>query len=204
MRSICAAVLVVAAMVAPLSGQGRGRSAQDRIPPAQMPPAGSCRVWYDGTPPGQQPPPMSCRDAERIALRSREARVVYGNDSRYNDREWERDHDWDRRSERGRDPADSRNESRYPYRVNSAAYENGYRDGVEKGHDDAKDRDSFDPVRHSRYRTADRGYNSRDGSKNDYKLVYRDGFEAGYRDGYSDRRLEDRDRDGGLRIPWPF
>jgi hypothetical protein len=203
MRNISAAVLLVAAMAAPLGAQGR-RSAQDRIPPTQMPPVGSCRVWYDGTPPGQQPPPMSCRDAERIALRSREARVVYGNDSRHSDREWDRDHDWDRASERGRDPGDSRNESRYPYRVNSAAYENGYRDGRAKGHDDAKDRDSFDPVRHSRYRTADRGYNSRYGSKNDYKLVYRDGFEAGYRDGYGDHRLADRDRNGGLRSARPY
>src|SRR4051812_11329424 len=111
MRSISAAVvLMVAAVGAPLSGQARG-SAQDRIPPAEMPPAGSCRVWYDGIPPGQQPPAMSCRDAERIALRSREARVVYGSDSRYSDREWDRDHDWDRASETGREPGDSRNDS---------------------------------------------------------------------------------------------
>jgi len=39
-------------------------------------------------------------------------------------------------------------------------------------------------VRHSRYRAADHGYDNRCGTKDDYKLVYRDGFEAGYEDGY--------------------
>ena len=39
----------------------------------------------------------------------------------------------------------------------------------------------------SRYRSADRGYNSRYGSKDQYKLVYRDGFEAGYAQGYGRR-----------------
>jgi hypothetical protein len=149
-------------------------------------------VWYDGRPPGQQPPAISCRDAERIASRSRDARVVYGSDSRLSDRDPARDHDSVGDQERVRDSRDSRNESRYPYRVASAAYENGYRDGVEKGREDAKARDSFDPVRHSRYRAGDHGYNSRDGSKSDYKLVYRDGFEAGYRDSYGDRRLAER------------
>lgn len=39
-------------------------------------------------------------------------------------------------------------------------------------------------MRHSRYRSADRGYNSRHGTRDNYKLVYRDGFGAGYEDGY--------------------
>lgn len=47
------------------------------IPPGHLPPAGSCRVWYDGRPPGQQPPPTNCRDAERTAARQRGARVIY-------------------------------------------------------------------------------------------------------------------------------
>lgn len=197
MRSITVTVVLVAAMTAPIGAQSKART-PDRIPPGHMPPAGACRVWYDGIPPGQQPPPMSCRDAERIASRSRDARVIYGIGSRTADRT--RDDGWERVSDAG----DSRYQSRYPTRVNSAAYENGYRDGLEKGRADAKDRDSFDPVRHSRYRSADHGYDKRYGSKDDYKLVYRDGFEAGYRDGYTDHRLANRDRDGGLRLPWPF
>jgi hypothetical protein len=64
------------------------------------------------------------------------------------------------------------------------AYDNGYRDGLDKGREDRGDNDSFDPVRHSRYRSADRGYNSRYGSRDEYKLAYRDGFEAGYAQGY--------------------
>jgi hypothetical protein len=130
---------------------------------------------------------MSCRDAERIASRSREARVIYGpepEDAHYRVAAWELPDD----------ARDRRYESRYPTRVNSAGYENGYRDGIEKGHADAKGRESFDPVRHSRYRSADHGFEKQYGSKVDYKLVYRDGFEAGYRDGYSDRRLEHRAR----------
>jgi hypothetical protein len=181
MRGITAAVVLAGAMAAPLGAQGRGGWSQDRIPPGHMPPAGACRVWYDGVPPGQQPSSMSCRDAERIASRSRDARVVYGGNTGGRDREWDRDAD--------RDPRDARYESRYPYRVSSLPYENGYRDGLEKGRQDARDRDSFDPVRHGRYRSADRGYERSLGSKDDYKLVYRDGFEAGYREGYGAARV---------------
>lgn len=186
MRNITVTVVLVTAMAAPIGAQTRAHT-QDRIPPGHMPPAGACRVWYDGIPPGQQSPPMSCRDAERIAFRSREARVIYGPDSQsspYRVTGWEL----------FSDASDSRYESRYPTRVNSAGYENGYRDGIGKGRSDSRDRDSFDPVRHIRYRAAHHGYEKQYGSKDDYKLVYRDGFEAGYRDGYLDRRLEHRER----------
>ena len=187
MRNILVTVGLVAVMAAPIAAQSRARR-MDRIPPGLMPPPGACRVWYDGMPPGQQPPPMSCRDAERITASSRAARVVYGVEWRSGGES--REDGWMGVS----DVSDVRYESRYPTRVNSAAYENGYRDGVEKGHNDAKDRQSFDPVRHGRYRSGDRGYEKQYGSKNDYKLVYRDGFEAGYRTGYSDRRFERPDR----------
>ena len=70
------------------------------------------------------------------------------------------------------------------YGYNSVPYDNGYRDGLEKGREDAGDRDSYDPVRHSWYRSGDRGYNSRYGTKDSYKLAYRDGFEAGYDQAY--------------------
>jgi hypothetical protein len=136
---------------------------------------------------------MSCRDAERIASRSRNARVIYGNDGRWNDRD---------RNGNGRD---DRYGDRYGY-GNSAMtvpYQNGYRDGLEKGREDGRDGDSYDPVRHSRYRSADRGYNSRYGSRDQYKLVYRDGFEAGYSEGYRQYRGS-RTGGGGIRLPWPF
>jgi hypothetical protein len=119
---------------------------------------------------------MSCRDAERIAARSRDARVVYGaqrsNTNRRDDRY-----------------AGDRYDSRYARSgAMSVPYQNGFRDGLEKGREDGRDRDSFDPVRHSRYRNADRGYNSRYGRKDEYKLIYREGFEAGYRQAYGDNR----------------
>lgn len=191
MRNVTAALILIGAMAAPLAAQGRGGWSQGRIPPGQMPPAGSCRVWYDGVPPGQQPPPMSCRDAERIASRSRDARVVYGSQGRD-----------DRRDDRYDDRYDNRS-PRYGggYIARSVPFQNGYRDGLEKGREDARDRDSFDPVRHSRYRSADHGYSSRYGLKDQYKLVYREGFENGYREAYGNNRNDRRYGSGGILRP---
>lgn len=163
-----AVTLLVGTVATPALAQGWGLPSNGRnqgIPPGQMPPAGQCRVWYDGVPPGQQPRPMNCRDAERLASRTRDARVIYGVDRRNENRS-------------------TQNRGGYGYGDNSVAYRNGYSDGIDKGREDARDRDDYDPVRHSRYRSADRGYNSRYGSKTEYKLIYRDGFEAGYREAY--------------------
>ena len=197
-----AGVLVLSGlMAAPAAAQvwGSPRGGNQGIPPGQMPPAGMCRVWYNGVPPGRQPGPINCRDAERIASRSRDARVIYGNSPRYDDRYGNRDRDRNGRDDR----YDDRYGGGYRSSVNTAAYQNGYRDGLEKGREDARDRDSFDPVRHSRYRSADHGYNSRYGSKDAYKQVYRDGFEQGYREGYDQYRGGTRNG-GGVRLPWPF
>ena len=62
----------------------------------------------------------------------------------------------------------------------SEAFRKGYDDGVVKGREDVRDGDSFDPARHSWYRSADRGYNSRFGSREEYRSEYRRGFLAGY------------------------
>ena len=85
------------------------------------------------------------------------------------------------------------------YGYNSVPYDNGYRDGLEKGREDARDHDSFDPVRHSWYRSGDRGYNNRYGTRDSYKLAYRDGFEAGYDQAYRASRGYGVSR--GARIP---
>src|SRR6185295_18891393 len=96
------------------------------VPPGQLPPAGMCRVWYDGVPPGRQPRATSCNEAERIASRDRSARVIYGDNynrndrygnERYNDRYGNDRYGNDRYGNNG---------------VNSVAYDNGYRDGLEK------------------------------------------------------------------------
>jgi hypothetical protein len=189
-----------AAMSVVLLGLMAGTSeAQSRqgIPPGHVPRAGQCRVWYDGLPPGRQPAPTSCDQAERIASRSRNARVIYGDD-RYS-----RSDDW-----RYRDRDNGVYDRSYPDNRNRAGYrgvafDNGYRDGLEKGREDARDNDSFDPVRHSRYRSADHGYNSRYGTREAYKLAYRDGFEEGYEQAYRASRGYgvNRGNTGGFRLP---
>ena len=70
------------------------------------------------------------------------------------------------------------------------AFARGYADGFEKGIDDGRDRDRYDPVRHRDYRNADDGYHREYGSKQAYENNYRAGFRQGYEEGY---------RDGGRR-----
>ena len=69
----------------------------------------------------------------------------------------------------------------------SIAADNGYRDGVDAGRNDARNRERFDPVRAKRYREGDHDYNDRYGSRDEYKREYRSSFERGYRDGYEGR-----------------
>jgi hypothetical protein len=77
----------------------------------------------------------------------------------------------------------------YPGRAPGAVYgsraaEVGYRDGLEVGRNDARDRESYDPIRSSRYRSADHDYDNRYGSRDDYKRDYRAAFQRGYDEGY--------------------
>ena len=198
-------VSLTLALASPVSAQGRGRNSNQGMPPGQMPPAGMCRVWYDGVPPGRQPRATSCNEAERIASRDRNARVIYGDDYGYYDRG---------RNYPYGNGGNDRYGNRYPNNdrsnrngYNSVGYDNGYRDGLEKGREDALDRDSYDPVRHSWYRSGNRGYNNRYGTKDQYKLVYRDGFEAGYAQAYranGGNRYPSSRSGSGARFPWPF
>ena len=206
------AMLIVALAglsVAPAAAQGRRNNAS--IPPGHLPPPGACRVWYEGVPPGQQPPPTSCDQAERVASRSRDARVIYGSDRggwNRNDR-WGRDdgrvirqddragRDDGRRRDgrpargravpRGNDyPGTYYPDNRYPQSGNygSVPYRNGYQDGIEKAREDTRDGDRYDPARHGWYKSANRGYDNRYGSRDRYAQEYRDGFLDGYRQNY--------------------
>lgn len=168
------------------------------VPPGHLPPANQCRVWYDNRSNGHQPAPTNCRQAEVIASRDRNARVVYGENVYYSsDR---RDSGWgnspgvydnDRgvpRDGRVRDPRVSGGtidrygrDSRYG---NTPAYQNGYRDGLTKGREDGEDNDRYDTNRHSWYKSATRGYDDDYGSRSEYQARYRQGFEAGYSEGY--------------------
>jgi hypothetical protein len=152
------------------------------VPPGQLPPANSCRVWYESRPPGRQPAATSCDTAERIASRDRNARVIYGENvfgqSGYS-RNSRYPGDWNGpgpRAPRATEPAYGR--------YTTPAFQNGYRDGLEKGREDAGDNDRYDVNRHSWYRSATRGYENEYGSRSDYTARYRDGFQAGYDEGY--------------------
>ena len=68
-----------------------------------------------------------------------------------------------------------------------AAYDNGYRDGLKRGEQAARDRRAFDVERERDYRAADSGYNRTFGDRTRYRNDYRGGFAEGYRDGYSKR-----------------
>jgi hypothetical protein len=67
------------------------------------------------------------------------------------------------------------------------AYDNGARDGYEKGVEDARRNRTFDPFRHSWFRAGDRHYESRYGPRDQYKDLYRRGFQQGYERGYRGR-----------------
>jgi hypothetical protein len=102
------------------------------------------------------------------------------------------------------------------YRQNSRGadnrvYDAGYKRGFEDGRHDARDRRPSDYSRHDEYRKADRGDRRIDAR------IFRDGFVAGYNDGYRRYARDDRDgwrgnqrpelgrgpsnRDGGFRSP---
>jgi hypothetical protein len=72
--------------------------------------------------------------------------------------------------------------------LRSPAADVGFRDGYEAGRDDARDGDRFDPVRAKRYREGDHDYNSRYGSRDEYKRIYREAFQRGYEQGYREVR----------------
>jgi hypothetical protein len=212
------AIMVALAMLPLATADAQGRNNRNRldprevaraqgVPPGQLPPADMCRVWYEGQPPGRQPRATNCRDAELVASRTRNARVIYGenvygrpgygtsgaygNNTRTypypypdNDRGVNRIPGRNRApSAGGYDPYDPR----YPNsssRYGDTAFENGYRDGREQGVEDGRDNDRQDATRHGRYRSADRGYIDTYGDKTRYKNAYRDGFQAGYSEGY--------------------
>ena len=84
-------------------------------------------------------------------------------------------------------------------RIERHAYDNGFRDGVEAGRDDARHLQRFDPVRASRYREGDHHYDRRFGSREDYRREYRAAFQQGYTQGYREYRGR-RDGSDGFGI----
>lgn len=81
---------------------------------------------------------------------------------------------------------------RYEAYSGRAGFDNGYDDGLHQGRHDGKHRDRFDPRRDGRYRDGDHGYRSSFGPRFEYVRAYRQGFEKGYREGYSGYAPRDR------------
>ena len=67
--------MLVFGTLVPLTARAQGHG-HDKVPPGQMPPAGSCRIWFDGLPPGHQPLPTDCEAAYRDA--PPDSRVLVG------------------------------------------------------------------------------------------------------------------------------
>jgi hypothetical protein len=65
------------------------------------------------------------------------------------------------------------------------AYDNGYRDGVQEGQNDARRGRDFSYQRHNQYRDADDGYRRGVGDRDDYRRSFRQGFQTGYSEAYS-------------------
>ena len=204
MRRAIAVVALLSIAAIPLGAQGRGRGRNGNgVPPGQMPGPGQCRVWYEGRPPGRQPAATNCDEAERIASRNPNARVIYGSDRGGYDGVYQDGNGRDRRAERRGYP-DRTQDGRGIYGERSVAFQNGSRDGYVKGQEDVRKNRSFDPVRHDWYQSANRGYNSRYGTREDYRDAYRAGFRAGYDDAYRGRSNYPDRTDDGFRFPWPF
>lgn len=69
----------------------------------------------------------------------------------------------------------------------SPAAEHGFREGYEKGREDLRDGDRYDPRRHGWYRDGDRHYDRRYGSRDQWKNEYRRAFLEGYERAYRER-----------------
>ncbi len=98
------------------------------------------------------------------------------------------DRDFDADRDRGdRDRYDSVYVTRR-WASHDVASDIGFRDGLSAGSKDATTGHSFRPTEHDSYKDGDHGYAGGFGSKEEYKRLYREGYMAGYTDGYGGRR----------------
>jgi hypothetical protein len=117
-----------------------------------------------------------------------------------------RDDRWDRRDDRRdrRDDRWDRRNDRYGDRYNNyqIARQQGYSYGMNVGAADAQRGQSYDPQRSRYYKNATEGYNSSYGNKGQYKQIFRDAFEQGYREGFQRYAYSNR-RGGRWDNRWP-
>lgn len=118
----------------------------------------------------------------------------------------------DRRDRRDRrDDRDDRRDDRYDrydrddrYRDRNYGYQTarqqGYSYGLSVGAGDAQRGQSYNPQRSRYWKNATEGFNSSYGNKGQYKQVFRDAFEQGYREGFQRYAYNRRDGRGNR---WP-
>ena len=107
---------------------------------------------------------------------------------------WGNDRDRDRRDER------YRRDDRYRNNSYQIARQQGYSYGMNVGAADAQRGQSYNPQRSRYWRNATEGYNSYYGNRGQYKQVFRNAFEQGYRDGFQRFAYDRRGRWGNR---WP-
>ena len=107
-----------------------------------------------------------------ITVASSTAQAQWRDNDRY--RRDRQDDRWDRRNDRNRDR----------YNNYQVARQQGYSYGMNVGAADAQRGQSYSPQRSRYYRNATEGYNSSYGNKGQYKQIFRDAFEQGYREGF--------------------
>jgi hypothetical protein len=116
--------------------------------------------------------------------------------------QWQRDRDdrYERRNDRRDDRYRNRN---YGYGYENARQQ-GYSYGMNVGSADAQRGQSYNPQRSKYWKNGTDGYNSSYGNKGQYKQVFRDAFEQGYRDGFQRYGGYNRGRRGSIfnRFPW--
>ena len=106
-------------------------------------------------------------------------------DRRDDDRD-NRDRDNDQRYERNRrDDNGSYGNNGYGNNVYRMAQQYGYQDGLNKGAEEAREGDRYNPQGTSPYRSASNGYDRSYGNREQYKQIYRQAFLQGFDQGYN-------------------
>ena len=113
---------------------------------------------------------------------------------------------WRDRDRDGRDDRYDRRDDRY--RDRNYGYQNarqqGYSYGMNVGAADAQRGQSYSPQRSRYWKNATEGYNSSYGNKGQYKQIFRDAFEQGYRDGWQRFAGNGRRNNGRWNNRWPY
>jgi hypothetical protein len=95
------------------------------------------------------------------------------------------------------------------YNNYGVARQQGYSYGMNVGAADAQRGQSYNPQRSRYWRNATEGYSSSYGNKGQYKQIFRDAFEQGYREGWqrfagNGRRNNGRWDNGRWNNRWPY